>query len=148
MKIEKFQLFIPQNFNLRAARAACIVALGGIVLSGCFSIIPTVGPSRSRIANAHYYANASAIQFINVDDAVTTKLASQRQLHLFSESIESPRPGSRLVGPGDLLEVTIWEAAPATLFGAPVPGATGIATSRPTALPDQPIDSANTDGAE
>lgn len=140
MKIEKFQLFIARNFNMRAARAACIAALGGMVLSGCFSIIPTVGPSRSRIAHAHYYANAAAIQFINVDEAITNKLAGQRELHLFSESIATPQRGSRLVGPGDLLEVTIWEAAPATLFGAPVAGATGIPTSRPTALPDQPVD--------
>jgi polysaccharide biosynthesis/export protein len=111
-----------------------------MALSGCFSFIPTVGPTRHRIATAHYYANASSIQFINVDDAITTKLAGQRQLHLFSESISTPRPAARLMGPGDMLEITIWEAAPATLFGAPVPGVTGIPTSRPTALPDQPID--------
>ena len=82
-------------------------------------------------------------KFINVDEAITTKLAGQRQQHLFSESIGTPQRPSRLVGPGDLLEVTIWEAAPATLFGAaPVSNATtpAIATSRPTSLPDQPID--------
>jgi polysaccharide export outer membrane protein len=39
-----------------------------------------------------------------------------------------------------VLEVTIWEAAPATLFGsAPLTGNT-IATSRPTTLPEQPVD--------
>jgi polysaccharide biosynthesis/export protein len=140
VKIANFKLSFARIFSMRAGRAACIAALASVALTGCFSFIPTVGPTRSRIARAHYYANAAAIQFINVDDTVTTKLAAQRQLHLFSESIENPRPNSRLVGPGDLLEVTIWEAAPATLFGAPVPGAAGIATSRPTALPDQPID--------
>jgi polysaccharide export outer membrane protein len=111
-----------------------------VMLTGCFSFLPTVGPTRHAISNAKARADAAAIQFINVDNTITTKLAGQRKLHLFSESLVNPQKGSRLVGPGDLIEVTIWEAAPATLFGAPVAGATGIPTSRPTALPDQPVD--------
>ncbi len=125
---------------------AAAVASVALSLSGCFSIIPTVGPTRHQISTANSNANAAAIQFINVDEAITNKLAGQRQQHLFSESIATPRPGSRLVGPGDLLEVTIWEAAPATLFGSAPAQSAGanatpaIQTSRPTSLPDQPID--------
>jgi polysaccharide export outer membrane protein len=145
VKIAKFCQFIARIFSICAGRAVCVAVLASVALSlsGCFSIIPTVGPTRHRISTANSYANAAAIQFINVDEAITTKLAGQRQQHLFSESIGTPQRPSRLVGPGDLLEVTIWEAAPATLFGAaPVSNATtpAIATSRPTSLPDQPID--------
>ena len=40
-----------------------------------------------------------------------------------------------------MLEVSIWEAAPATLFNVAAPAGTDtIATARPTTLPDQPVD--------
>jgi polysaccharide export outer membrane protein len=48
---------------------------------------------------------------------------------------------SRNVGAGDVLEVSIWEAAPATLFStAPNVNSNAIATSHPTTLPEQPVD--------
>ena len=142
MKITDFQQFVSRIISPGFARAACITAVGATILSGCFSILPTVGPTRHRIESVRAKADAAAIQFINVDDKIANELASQRKLHLFSETLGGQRVGSRTVGPGDLLEVTIWEAAPATLFGTPVPmaGASGIAVSRPTTLPDQPID--------
>jgi polysaccharide export outer membrane protein len=141
VKITDFQLYFRRRISLRAARTACFAALGALTLSGCFTFLPTVGPSRHKIANAKAKADAAAIQFINVDDKITSQLAGQRKLHLFSETLGTQHIAtSRKVGAGDLLEVTIWEAAPATLFGTPVPGATGIATSHPTSLPDQPID--------
>ena len=144
MKIADFQQSDTRTISLRLARTACIAALGAAAMSGCFGYLPTVGPSRHRIENAKAQADAAAIQFINVDDKITSQLASQRKLHLFSETLGTQRIASRTVGPGDLLEVTIWEAAPATLFSTLVPGAAGgaagIATSRPTSLPDQPID--------
>jgi len=125
---------------VRLGRAICVAVLGAVALSGCFSFLPTVGPTRHQIRNAKARADAASIQFINVDDTITNKLAGQRQLHLFSESLGSSSTTSRAVGPGDMVQVTIWEAIPATLFGAPISTTTGIATSRPTDLPDQPVD--------
>jgi polysaccharide export outer membrane protein len=141
VKIADIPASASPKFNIRFVRTACIAALGTVLLSGCFGFLPTVGPTRHQIANARTRANAEAIQFINVDEAITSQLAAQRQQHLFSESLGSQGIGHRSVGPGDLIEVSIWEAAPATLFGvAPTTGVSGIATSRPTTLPDQPID--------
>jgi polysaccharide biosynthesis/export protein len=142
MKIADFPFFVARKFNLRFARTALIAAIGTVTLSGCFSFLPTVGPTRHRIERNTARVNAASIQFINVDDAITSQLAGQRKLHLFSETLGIQRIGSRSVGAGDVLEVTIWEAAPATLFGtaSPQPNAVGIATSHPTSLPEQPID--------
>ncbi len=142
MKIANFPFIIARKFHVRVGRTACIAALSTFTLSGCFSFLPTVGPTRHQIERDTARVNAASIQFINVDDAITNQLAGQRKLHLFSETLGSQHIGSRSVGPGDVLEVTIWEAAPATLFGTAnaQPNNVGIGTSHPTALPEQPID--------
>jgi polysaccharide export outer membrane protein len=142
MKIANFPFFVTRTLYVRFGRTVCSAALGTVILSGCFSFLPTVGPTRHQIERKTAHVNAASIQFINVDDAITNQLASQRKLHLFSETLGSQHSGSRSVGAGDVLEVTIWEAAPATLFGTVTPpqNAVAIATSHPTALPEQPID--------
>jgi polysaccharide export outer membrane protein len=118
-----------------------------MALSGCTAILPTIGPSRHAIENAKPVPGAAAIQIVTIDDAVTRRLLAQRATRLFSETLGNARIASRTVGPGDTLEVSIWEAAPATLFGtAPTSFGTGtgvsnaIATSHATTLPEQPVD--------
>jgi polysaccharide export outer membrane protein len=57
----------------------------------------------------------------------------------FSEVFEEVQPVGTVVDVGDAVEVTIWEAPPATLFGAAVADTrmgTAISTSRPTVLPE------------
>jgi polysaccharide export outer membrane protein len=110
------------------------------LLCGCAGFLPTIGPSRARIEAARSPERPSAIQVVDVNDAVTRRLLAQRTQHLFSETLREG-PVSRTVGAGDVLEVSIWEAAPATLFSTStvqLPGA--IATSHATTLPDQMVD--------
>ena len=120
-----------------------IAAFSVILLSGCAGFLPTIGPSRHAIESTKPQPNAAAIQIIDIDDAVTRKLLAQRELRLFSETLGNNRIASRAVGPGDMLEVSIWEAAPATLFGIAPPVGTpseALATSHATTLPEQPVD--------
>jgi polysaccharide export outer membrane protein len=111
-------------------------------LTGCAGFLPTIGPSRAAIERANS-SNAAAIQIIDINDAVTGQLLAQRESRKFSETLGNQRIASRTVGAGDLLEVTIWEAAPATLFttAAMSPSANpAISTSHATTFPDQPVD--------
>ncbi len=115
--------------------------LAMLLLSGCTGFLPTIGPSRHRIDEAKTPPNAAAIQLIDIDDEVTRQLLAQRALHMFSETLGNQPIASRTVGAGDVLEVSIWEAAPATLFGVVPTGINNaIATSHPTTLPEQPVD--------
>jgi polysaccharide biosynthesis/export protein len=121
--------------------AAAIAATSAVVFAGCASVLPTVGPSGHKVVEAKAPVGAAGIQVIDVDDAVTRNLLSLRTQHLFSETLRTKPALTRAVGPGDELEVSIWEAVPATLFGASsleLPGA--IATSHATTLPDQMVD--------
>ena len=126
---------------MRRIQISVIVAIGAILLSGCASFLSTIGPSRSAIDAAKPPPNAAAIQIIDIDDAVTRQLLAQRATRLFSETLGNQRIAARTVGPGDVLEVSIWEAAPATLFGtASMNTSNMIATSHATTLPEQPVD--------
>jgi polysaccharide export outer membrane protein len=112
-------------------------------LAGCSSFLPTIGPSRHQIEHAKPPPNATAFQIVDVNDAVTRRLLDQRGLRMFSETLGNKRIAARTVGPGDLLEVSIWEAAPATLFSTTPTTTTApsaIATVHPTTLPEQPVD--------
>ena len=113
------------------------------LLGGCGGFLPTIGPTRSQIENAKPSPSDAGFQIIDVNDAVTNRLMARRGQRMFSETLGSQRIASRTAGAGDLLEVSIWEAAPATLFSmASTTSASpnAIATSHPTTLPEQPVD--------
>jgi polysaccharide export outer membrane protein len=125
----------------RRCRVWLVAHVGVMFLSGCAGFLPEVGPTRSQIDGAHAPPNAAAIQIIDIDDAVTRQLLAQREQRLFSETLGNNRITSRTVGAGDVLEVSIWEATPATLFSA-APTTLGglVATSHATTLPEQSVD--------
>ena len=81
------------------------------------------------------------VEIVDVNEEVTQRLTAQRSRHLFSEVLRSRADQLQPIGAGDFLAVTIWEAAPATLFGSVQINPTGIPTpSLPTTLPEQPVD--------
>ncbi len=123
--------------RLRAQRLAAAVAL--LLVTGC-SNLPTSGPSTSDVQDAAGAPGAAAVQLVDVDDGVARQLLSQRRLSLFSDTLGGARGPLAVIGRGDVVEVSIWEAPPATLFGAGttdprVPGAV-----RATTLPEQMVD--------
>ncbi|MDO9091987.1 MAG: polysaccharide biosynthesis/export family protein [Rubrivivax sp.] len=112
-----------------------------LTLSAC-SQMPTSGPSQGEIERTRADAGAPTVQLVDVDQSVVRALAGSRKVQLFSDSLgmQAPQDQGRL-GTGDTVEVHIWEAPPATLFGAgPADSRIGVATSRPTTLPEQVVD--------
>lgn len=79
------------------------------------------------------------------DDAMLRiELQSLQRADSFAESLSTKEPPSYVVGPGDVLEVSVWEAPPAALFGAAVVDArAGLTSTRQTTLPEQIV---NADG--
>jgi len=135
-----YKVRVPRLFG-SAAAAVAPVMLSAVLVSGCAGFVPGIGPSRAEIAKTKTQVGTSAIQVIDVDDAVTRRLLAKRTQHLFSETLHGDRISSRTIGAGDVLEVTIWEAAPATLFSTSAAQSLGaIATSHATTLPDQMVD--------
>jgi len=125
---------LPVSFFL----IACVS--GAVLLSSCSSI-PTSGPSRSQIEGAAASANPGGIQIVDVTDDIARTLFAERHIGDFSATLGNRTTFQQELGVGDTIEVSIWEAPPATLFGAGQLDAKGGSTNaRVTVLPDQTID--------
>jgi hypothetical protein len=119
--------------------AALAVMLG---LVSC-SWLPTSGPSTKAILSQGDGV-PSGLQLVDVTPEITRQLSSQKLTQGFGTAFgpASANPRDILVGVGDTLEVNIWEAPPATLFGAAdatARGAGATGASRNTTLPEQTI---------
>jgi len=130
------------RFTPRFAFLASFLCFAGL-MSGCASNFPTIGPSRHEIEQTAA-PQAASIQVVAVDDAVARKLLAQQPHHQFAESLGERALVAQPIGYGDYLEVTIWEATPATLFGSSsLDPRTLQVGSHSTTLPEQAVD---TDG--
>lgn len=107
---------------------------------GACAWLPTSGPSRDEV---HARAGAG-IQIVDVDDSVARQLREKRTPKLFSEVFQNAPGTNQLVGPGDVLEISVWEAPPAVLFPATVGDSAPSSTSRVTAFPQQMVSSEGT----
>ena len=125
-----------------ALRTGRLVSLVGctVLLTACQAFGPTSGaikgggavPSRSGVP-------AAAIKVIEVNGNGAQSLPIAGRKPEFYEVLGSAKPVGTSVDVGDALEITIWEAPPATLFGGIAPDTrigTAISTSRPTTLPE------------
>jgi polysaccharide export outer membrane protein len=85
--------------------------------------------------------DTSIIQLVDITPAVTQRLALSQRKQSFAESFKERRANAYLVNPGDLIEVSIWEASPAMLFGV-APAAIALsatAGSKSSTLPEQMV---------
>lgn len=115
------------------------------VLSGCSTFpawLPSSGPSVAQVVEQEKVD--SPIPVVEVSDAVARRVLAAQRADSFAESLAAKAPSGYVVGAGDVLEVSVWEAPPAALFGAAVvdPRA-GLTTTRQTTLPEQIV---NADG--
>ena len=114
-------------------------------LTGCSTFpawLPSSGPSTAQVVEQEKIN--SPIPVIEVSDAVARRVLAAQRADSFAESLTAEAPPAFVVGPGDVLEVSVWEAPPAALFGAAViDSRAGLTTTRQTTFPEQIV---NVDG--
>lgn len=117
-----------------------------IILTGCASNwLPTSGPSTKDMETAATMpsSDTSIIELVEIDAAVTRRLSENEQKQFFSNGFTSARDTTYVVNPGDVIEINVWEASPALLFGT-APSFAGLSSggsggSKNTSLPEQMI---------
>lgn len=104
--------------------------------------VPRAGPNAEEaIETLQQPAAAGAVQIVNVDASVARTLLGRRKQESFSEILAVPQTNrSMTIGAGDVLDVTLWEAPPATLFGNAPIDPRNPSTVRSTTLPEQVVD--------
>jgi len=125
--------------RIQLAALATVALLGSVILPGC-TALPGSGFLRSDLEPDKVEQKLNGIQLVEITDSVARQVLAQRATRLFSEALGTDPIDARVVGPGDVLEVSIWEAPPASLFGSATNDARlGPQTSRVTSLPEQMV---------
>ncbi|WP_300088609.1 polysaccharide biosynthesis/export family protein [uncultured Nitrosomonas sp.] len=118
------------------------------MLSGCATQpdwISSSGASREQVLQNKQTDRIDGIELIDVSNALATKLFEAKKLGRFSDIFPSSSTHNYIIGPGDVVDVTIWEAPPAMLFGAiTLDPAAGPVTTRGVTFPEQMVTSDNT----
>jgi polysaccharide biosynthesis/export protein len=141
MKIVTSHFIKPSTLLLAATIAALL--LGGCASSGgSKGWNAAQGPSRSEVLKSPKNANLEGIQIVDVNSDIAKKLFDMQKQALFSEVFgQSNKTASTIIRAGDVVEVSVWEAPPATLFGGgAVDPSLAPSTTRVTTFPNQMVD--------
>ena len=118
-----------------------ILLIGACFLAAC-GTIPASGPNARKVrglAEQQVAANMPEVSVVDVDDVVARNLYQQQLKQSFA-LLENGNGAASSVGVGDILDITIWEAPPALLFGGALSSA-GTGSAQATKLPDQIVTS-------
>ena len=110
------------------------------LLLGACSQLPTTGPTRQEVEDAVALPGQSIVQIVDVDDGIARRLLAQRRVGLFSDALGNDKPAEAGIGAGDSLEISVWEAPPATLFGGGSVDPRTPNSVRSTTFPEQVVD--------
>jgi polysaccharide export outer membrane protein len=128
---------VPDLWRSILRGAGLGVALGS---TAACSIIPSAGPTRQQIGEPAPAQQpvASPYFVVDLDEGVLAVLGRQSPTS-FNGRFGDARPaGPQRLGVGDVVQVTIWEAAAGGLFSAPVFDRTGTG-ARSAVIPEQQV---------
>ncbi|RZL53545.1 MAG: polysaccharide export protein, partial [Sphingomonas sp.] len=112
-----------------------------LLATGC-STIGGSGPSAKAIGRAARPGTAAdrGISVVPLDEATARRAAAYARAQRFADVFGAVAPTSTVIGVGDVLDIAIWEAPPAVLFGATPPGANiGSAIAQSAGIPQQVV---------
>ena len=112
-----------------------------LTLSAC-SFIPSSGPKTSKIAALRHQNNKvlmPSVELIDVDNTIAQSLYQNQNGQSFTQFNSGVASGG-IIHTGDTLDITIWEAPPALLFGGSL-SSVGSGNAQQAKLPDQMVSS-------
>jgi polysaccharide export outer membrane protein len=117
------------------------IVFGCAFLASCQSF----GPGREAIGSATSVpteTGPAAIKIVRVNNSAAYQLPPTPVIRTFATALAGIQPVGTVVDIGDAIEVTVWEAPPATLFGGPTAESrfsAAISTARATVLPEMVV---------
>lgn len=136
--------FMPRLIS-EVSKRIILYAFPLLFVSGCNGFLSASGPATSDILDAGTEERLTGIQVVEITDSVARTLKARRKPQLFSELLAAPEGTAFKIGAGDGLEVSLWEAPPASLFGAaPMDFRSGSGAARAVVFPEQMVSSSGT----
>lgn len=135
-------IFPSNHKSLRSILAALMLAAP---LAACSSL-GNFGPSASAVRNSggQDYAG-SGIIVVDLDDQAVKRATHYARSQTLAEVFGDAPAGGTVIGHGDVLDVTIWEAPPAVLFGGGGPrGNLAASPGQGVTIPQQMVNDAGT----
>ncbi|QGM80107.1 polysaccharide biosynthesis/export family protein [Otariodibacter oris] len=117
-------------------KKSILLLLSTSVLISC-STLPTSGPSYSEVLKIGETQNTPEVDLINLDLPTAQKLFQEKSEQSLTE-LSRTAPYTGTVNVGDVLDISIWEAPPAILFGSTLSANSG-GSSELTKLPEQMV---------
>lgn len=135
------------NPSRLSAFQAVAVGLVALTIAGCSSLGAS-GPAGGdvRSADSADY-QGEGIEIVDLDGRAIERLGQYGRASEFAEVFTDEAPSAELIGYGDVLDIAIWEAPPAVLFGTTSTGADLSAmpeTARSAPIPQQMVGEAGT----
>lgn len=131
--------------NRRLIRTAALLA-APFLLASCASL-GSSGPSGKSIKSVQN--DTSGIMLVDLNDQMARQVFQNRRAKTFADVFGSAIADQHLIGPGDVLDVAIWESPPAALFGTSSVDSrlssamsSAPATARSADIPEQMVDNA------
>lgn len=115
-----------------------------LAMTAC-SALPSAGPGGRNVgalANQQASVNLPKVALVEVNEPVALELYRHANAQASLASLGQAYAHAGTVGAGDVLDITIWEAAPAVLFGGSLSSA-GAGSAQTVSLPNQMV---NADG--
>jgi polysaccharide biosynthesis/export protein len=120
-----------------------LLACASIGLAGCSTFLPTAGPNARQVVEAPQSQPETGIRVVELTQALVRRSLAAQHRASMAETFGTAVAPRSAIGAGDALEVSIWEAPPAALFGSSGLDARGVnSTSRVSVLPEQTVNSA------
>jgi polysaccharide export outer membrane protein len=135
----KWRSNAPAKINSVRLMLGAALALS---LAGCSSFGANGPSSGAILASADKPFAAATIAVVPLSEDVARQLIAGESRSRFSESFQETEISGALIGNGDVLEITLWEAPPAVLFGSAPTGllSSSVATSQSLSQPGQVVD--------
>jgi polysaccharide export outer membrane protein len=114
----------------------CLIALIGLV--GCASL-PTSGPSAGDVVQRATVDSVQRYEFVDLDPSVVALVHQGNADSLVAHFGDYSRTAEPVIGVGDAVSVTIWEASAGGLFSAPLLGDKLSAGSNSATIPEQVV---------
>lgn len=114
------------------------------LLTGCgvAGFSTSVGPSRQAVQRAPAGGVIEGIRIVEFDQLIARDIEKAQSRQNFAQILGDGIPVGAVIAPGDVLNITIWEAPPATLFstGTDFAAISSSQVSRPSTLPEFLVD--------